>query len=275
MAQNPLQQYFRQPKIFIKLPSRGVYNRPDVIKGDVGNIPVFGMTGMDEVLIKTPDALLTGESTARVIQSCCPSISDGWDTSNLDVDAVLIAIRIATYGSNMTVSKTCNNCSEESDYDVDLGKILEYFYTCQYDSKVVIGDLTITIRPLNYKEATTFNLENYGIQQRLSQILSLGDEKEKQNLMSGLFEELGNLQNRIFIAGVEEIATPTAQVTEYAFIKEFLENCDKEIFDSLKEHIDQNNQKWRIPPNPTKCEACGHEDSITIDLDQSSFFAGA
>jgi len=275
MAQNPLQQYFRQPKIFIKLPSRGVYNRPDVIKGDVENIPVFGMTGMDELLIKTPDALLTGESTARVIQSCCPSISDGWDTCNLDVDAVLVAIRIATYGNTMTVTKTCAACSEESDYDIDIGKYLEYFNTCQFDSKVVIGDLTITIRPLSYKEATGFNLENFAIQQQLSQILLLPDEKEKQKLMSNLFEELGKLQNKIFIAGVEEISTPTDQVTEHAFIKEFLENCDKTVFDALKEHIDQNNTRWRIPASPTKCEHCGHEDSIAVDLDQSSFFAGA
>jgi hypothetical protein len=53
MANNPLQQYFRQPKIFINLPSQGVYNKPGSIQGEVSNMPVFGMTGMDEILMKT------------------------------------------------------------------------------------------------------------------------------------------------------------------------------------------------------------------------------
>jgi hypothetical protein len=275
MSQNPLQQYFRQPKIFIKLPSHGVYNRPDVIKGDVSNIPIFGMTGMDEMLIKTPDALLTGESTAKVIQSCCPAISDGWDTSNLDVDAVLVAIRIATYGNIMTVSTACKNCQTESDYDIELGEFLEHFNTAKFDPTVVIGDLTVTIRPLSYKEATSFNLENFGIQQRLNQIMLLTDEKERQRLMGELFKELGELQNKIFLAGVVAVETPDTQVSEHAFIKEWLENCDKTIFDTLKSHIEENNARWKMPPKVTKCDNCGHEDQITVELDQAGFFANA
>jgi len=79
MATNPLKQFFRQPKIFIKLPSKGIFNNPGTLQGDLDKMPVFGMTGMDEILMKTPDALLNGESTVRLMQSCCPSITDGWD----------------------------------------------------------------------------------------------------------------------------------------------------------------------------------------------------
>ena len=67
MAGNPLQKYFRQPKVFIKLPSGGIYSKPGTIQGDAGNVPVYGMTGMDEIIVRTPDALLSGESTATVI----------------------------------------------------------------------------------------------------------------------------------------------------------------------------------------------------------------
>jgi hypothetical protein len=72
MNQNPLQQYFRQPKIFINLPSQGIYSKEGSIQGEVNNMPVYGMTGMDEIIVKTPDALLSGESTVKVVQSCCP-----------------------------------------------------------------------------------------------------------------------------------------------------------------------------------------------------------
>lgn len=275
MAQNPLQQYFRQPKIFLKLPSMGVYNAPGSIDGAVDNIPVFGMTGMDEILLKTPDALISGESTVRVIQSCCPNIKDGWQVSNLDIDALLVAIRIATYGNNMTVGYVCKNCSTDLDFDVELPKILEHFNSCSYDSKVVVGDLVVKLRPLNYKEVTDFNLENFVLQKRLMQALDLKDEDEKQKHMTEIFKDLGLLQNKVFVAGIESVETPNGVVNEYAFIKEWLENADKDLFDKLKEHIDKNNEQWRIPPNKIKCDNCGHEDSFIVELDQASFFANA
>ena len=94
MSNNPLKQYFRQPKIFIGLPSKGVYNKENTLDGDISNMPVYGMTGMDEILMKTPDALISGESTVRIIESCCPFIKDAWELSSLDTDLVLTSIRI-------------------------------------------------------------------------------------------------------------------------------------------------------------------------------------
>ena len=275
MAQNPLQNYFRQPKVFLRLPSMGIYNKPEAIQGNVENIPVYGMTGMDEIILKTPDALISGESTVKVIQSCCPSIVDAWDVSNLDIDALLVAVRIATYGNTMNVSYVCKKCSTESEYDIDLGKILEHFYGCTYDSRVVVGDLEVTLRPLNYKEVTGFNLENFALQKRLGQAVEVDDQEEKQKMIADIFKELGLLQNKIFIAGVDQVITPDGIVTEHAYIKEWLENADRALFDALKTHINKNNDEWRIPENNIKCDTCGTEDSFTVELDQANFFANA
>lgn len=275
MAQNPLQNYFRQPKVFLKLPSMGIYNKPEAIQGNVENIPVYGMTGMDEIILKTPDALISGESTVKVIQSCCPTIVDAWDVSNLDIDALLVAVRIATYGNTMNVSYTCKKCSTESEYDIDLGKILEHFYSCTYDSRVVVGDLEVTLRPLSYKEVTGFNLENFALQKRLGRAVEFDDQEEKQKLIAEIFKELGLLQNKIFIAGVDQVITPDGVVTEHSYIKEWLENTDRTLFDALKKHINKNNDVWRIPENNIKCDTCGTEDSFTVELDQANFFANA
>jgi len=65
MSQNPLQKYFRQPKLSVSLPSKGRFAPPDVITGDPNNLSVFAMTGMDEIVLKTPDSLFTGESSKR------------------------------------------------------------------------------------------------------------------------------------------------------------------------------------------------------------------
>jgi hypothetical protein len=230
---------------------------------------------MDEVLIKTPDALITGEATVKVIESCCPNITDGWDISNLDIDALLVAVRIATYGNTMSVSHVCKQCSNEMNFDIELQGIIEHFNNCSFDPRVVVGNLIIKIKPLTYKETTSFNLENFALQKRLSQVVEIQDEEIKQKHLADIFKEVGALQNRVFVAGVESVETPEGIVTERGYIKEWLENADKTIFDRLKEHINKNNDQWRVPANHIKCDSCGHEDEFAIDMDQSNFFATA
>lgn len=272
MAQNPLQQYFRQPKVYISLPSRGIYNEPNSFDGDVNHLPVFGMTGMDEILVKTPDALLTGESTVKVIASCVPAIKNPWSLSVIDLDTVLTAIRIATYGNNLTISNVCPKCKTENDYEFDLSKFIDYYANCKYDNKVIVGDLTVFIRPLTYKESSDFSVKNFQQQQMLKQIGNFEDEEEKKQQMAALFEELAKLQNEIMISGIESINVNGATVTEKGFIREWVENCDTSMLDQIKEQIFNNQTTWVSPAQKVKCNNCGAESKLTISLDQSDFF---
>ena len=78
---NPLTKFFRQPAIYLKLPSNGAFWPNDAIELPLtGEIPVYPLTTKDEIILRTPDALLNGEGVVEVIQSCCPSIKDAWQT---------------------------------------------------------------------------------------------------------------------------------------------------------------------------------------------------
>lgn len=275
MSQNPLQQYFRQPKVFISLPSHGVYNRPGMINGDVDHLPVFGMTGMDEILVKTPDALLTGESTVKVIASCCPSITNPWELNVIDLDSILTAIRVATYGNTLSIANVCSKCGTENEYDFDLSTFIDYYASCKYDNKVISGDLTIYLRPLTYRESSAFSLRNFQQQQMLRQIGEMTDEDEKQKQLSALFEDLAKLQNELFIAGIESITVGSTDVTERGYIKEWIENCDSSLLDGIKKQIKKNQDTWISPTQKVKCNNCGAESHVSISLDQSDFFVQA
>src|SRR6056300_1622120 len=99
---SPLQKFYRQPKLYLSLPSDGKYYPPGVLETtETGEYPVYSMTAKDELAFKTPDALINGQSTVDVIQSCIPNIKNAWEMPSLDLDAALIAIRIATYGEHM------------------------------------------------------------------------------------------------------------------------------------------------------------------------------
>jgi hypothetical protein len=275
MANNPLQQFFRQPKIYISLPSQGVYNKPGTFSGNIERLAVYGMTGMDEIMLKTPDALLSGESTAKVIQSCCPEITDPWDVSLLDSDILLTAIRIATFGNNFLVGKTCSNCATENEFSLDLSGLIDYYSTCKYDSKLVLKDLVVHTRPLTYKQSTEFSVRNFQLQQKMRQVVSIKDTDEQQQAVSSAMEELAVLRNDLFVANIESVSAGDTLVTERAFISEWLNNVDRDVVNSLKDHLENNKDKWTAPSHKVKCENCGTEDTVLIELDQSNFFAQA
>lgn len=273
MANNPLQQYFRQPKIFLNLPSAGAYNKPGTIQGDTTNMPVYGMTGMDEILVKTPDALISGESTVKIIESCCPSIKDGWDVSSLDTETLFAAIRIATYGNTLSVTHFCPACSAENDYDLDLNFVIDFYNGKKYDNKIVVDEtLTVKTQPLNYKQITDLNIKTYKLQQKLNQAFNIENEDEQRDIVRDLFVELAETQAHLYFLSVESVELQNTIVTDRDHIVEWLKNCDKLVIDKIKKHIETTRSEWRVPGFPVKCEECGAENTVTIDLDQSNFF---
>jgi len=275
MSNNPLQKYFRQPKVFIRLPSGGLYTKPGTLTGDVTHMPVYGMTGMDEIMIKTPDALLTGESTANAIASCCPNIKDPWAVSVTDIMLILAAIRISTYGNEMTIAHTCSKCSTENEYQLDLNKTIEHYMSCQYQNTIVLDNMTIKIQPLTYRQSTDFNLRNFKLQQQLNQAFDLEDKDQQSLKFKELYKSIGDLQIDILKETIESVAIDGQVVTERDYIIEWITNCDKTIVDAIKELNQKNNETWTVPRFKAQCENCNSENSIAVELDESSFFARA
>lgn len=272
---NPLQQHFRQPKIYVKLPSGGIFNKIGTLQGDVTNMPVYGMTGMDEIIMKTPDALLSGESTSRVVQSCCPYVKDAWEVTTLDMPMLIAAVRIATYGNELPISHKCPSCKTENDYDMDLGKIIEFYSKCKFDSQIKMEGITVNLQPLTYRQSTDFGLKNFQLQQKLTQVDAIADPEAQQKVVNQLFEELAVAQNDIYIASVESVEVSGGVVTNKEHIAEWLKNCDTAVFDAIKKKNEENRNIWATPKTAVKCDSCGHDSTVTVELDQSNFFGKA
>jgi hypothetical protein len=269
---NPLQKFFRQPKIYVTLPSKGLFYEPGAFIGDYNNVPVFAMTGMDEIVYKTPDALYSGEATAKVIESCCPFVKNAKVMPSIDIDALIIAIRIATFGDKLSVSQKCTACETENDYDIDLKGMLDYFNNLKFINTVVINDsLTIKIRPLQYDEMSYFSIENFKLQKTLYQTVEMADA-EKQKQLDQIYKDLSELQLQLFLTAVEQVQTPDGNVDNKEFIEDWLRNTDRDSYNSIKLKLEQNKETWSMPKQQIKCAACGHEDHVNVTLDQSNFF---
>jgi hypothetical protein len=238
-------------------------------------MPIFGMTGMDEIIMKTPDALFTGDAVVKTIESCCPNIKNAWKMPSIDVDCLLASVRIASFGSLMNVTHRCPNCQSINDYEIDLSKVLEYLTSQTYDNKIICDDLTVIIRPLRYEETTEFNIENYKLQKMLGQLNKMesqGDDDGTIKSQNEIFQKISLLQLNLFAQSIEAIQTPDGIVTDKEFINEWIQNSDKEYFKHIKTKLEQNKAQWDVPQQDVVCPECEHQSKIVVTLDQSSFF---
>lgn len=273
---NPLQKYYRQPKIFMALPSKGLFYPSGSLQGDYNNVPIFGMTGMDEIIFKTPDALFNGEATTKVIESCCPYIKDASSMPSTDVDALLVGIRIATYGNEMELVHTCPNCGTENDFVVNLQQVLDYFSSLNFDGKIKIDDLVINIRPLAYHEITKFNMENYKLQKMLYQLSKAensGDDDAMTKIQDDIYKRIAEMQIELFLTSIESVQmNDGATVDDEEYIKEWLANTERQFFKKIKEKLEHNKEMWDMPKQHIICGSCSHESDVSITLDQANFF---
>jgi hypothetical protein len=270
---NPLQQYFRQPKIYISLPSKGLYYTAGSFQGDYNNVPIMSMTGMDEILMKTPDALFSGEAAFKVIESCCPFVKNAKQIPSTDVDTLLTAIRIATYGNILNLSKDCVQCGSENDYELDLQHTIAYFQKLRFINEIKIDDnLTINIRPLTYEQMNYFGLENFKLQKTATGAYNITDEEEKIRVTDQVFADLSELQLAIYLASIEQVKVNNQIVTDQQHIYDWLKNMDRDVFTVIKSKLEANKKEWEIPEQPVKCGACEAHNVVQPVLDQANFF---
>jgi len=279
-SMNPLAKHFRQPAIHLSLPSKGQYwPQGSLDLNMTGQLEIYPMTTRDEITLKTPDALLNGSSIVSLFQSCCPQIKDAWNMPNVDVDSVLIAIRIATYGQNIDIETICTNpeCKNENKHELDLTTMLDGITSPNYNRTVDIEKMKIKLKPMSYFENNKSKMLSFEQDRALSVI---GDDSiSDEDKMTAFNQHLANMvdiNTGLITAGTEYIETADGtQVTDPAFISEFYNNCDTKIVKAVKERFEEFAKTLELPKPKIKCEECGTEYPVAVGFDYANFFANA
>jgi hypothetical protein len=280
---NPLMAYMRRPKVFLKLPSKGKYWKEGSLDmPENEELPVYGLTARDELLIRTPDALFNGRTTVDVIRSCIPNIIDPWQIPSLDLDAVLIAIRIASYGEKMSVDVNIPNTGETEPFEIDLRPMLdEITANTIWESKVKISeDLTVYIEPVNYKTMTDYSLMSFDSNRLLATIVSNNDltEEQKVDMVASAMTTIADATLMQMVHGIKRIDSSEGSTDNPTHIREFLENIEKDVFTKISEAFkklnDHNNKREITVQTPPKYLEQGVPNSITVpfQFDYSNFF---
>lgn len=279
---NPLAMYMRQPKIYIKLPSNGEYWAPGALEmPDNGELAVYSMTAKDELLLNVPDALMNGQAIVDVVESCIPNIKNAWEVPSIDMDVILIAIRLSTYGEFMNTPVTFGG-DVEMEYQADLRVILDDLRRqIKWDSAIAVSDeLTVFVKPLIYRQMTETALQTFETQKIIQ--LANNDsisEDDKIKMFKESFKKLTESTIGVVSKSVYRIDSPHGSVSDPETIKEFIDNIDKNTFNKIQDHLNELRVNNSLKPMIVEVTDEMREKGVTGDtvevpltFDASTFF---
>jgi hypothetical protein len=278
---NPLNKYFRQPSIYVSLPSGTNYPPHVVTPSKTGELGIMPMTAKDEIRFKTPDALMNGQGVVDVIQSCVPDIKDAWQIKSYDLDTILIAIRIATYGETMEISFNVPVVNENLSHTINLPSILDQIKSLKVDSDFTLKDgLKITVRPLTYKDMTSTSLHAFQHQKMYGAIQDskLPDE-EKGRKFNDAFKQLTELNSSILLKNIDSITmTEGTVITDPVHIKEFVDNANATLIKEIETNLTNLRSQGAVKPLKLKAteeqikKGAPATYEVPVTFDTANFF---
>ena len=288
-VQNPLKGFFRNPGLYISLPSGGAFYKEGTIKFDRGEeLAVYPMTAQDEMITRSPDALLNGEAVYKIIGSCIPGVVYPQDLTAKDAQSLMIGIRCATYGDDQEINQTCPECRAESKYNMNLRDVIANIEPFSDNEEVKTDNgLLIVLSPISYDSTlatTRYTFENASL---LAGMANISDEDaiqqtEKMETFSNAFARMANLNMKIMLDSIQSITikssvegTQDTVVTSEEHITEFLNNCDAKTSKQIEEAISEYNSTIASETLETVCGECGHQYETPLDFDPVSFFTGS
>ncbi len=273
---NPLAQYFRTFKMYLRMPSGTSYYKNDVIeftdKGEVGILP---MTGKDELILKNPDALLNGEALIEVLTSCVPALKNPRALLTNDIDTLITAIRYATFNDSLETDLKCPKCGHENHFKLDLQYALDNMGTL--DSEYVVNletGVSVFVKPYSFPEVM-ISLHADFERNKLSRALESEtlSEAEKSKILGNAFKELAKTKFDLMVGGIVKVVDESRNinVTDRNFILQFVQNIDKKSADKISDQIAEINEIGVKRTFTAICEKCEHNWENEIDFNPVNF----
>ena len=275
---NPLQQYFKVPKLYVKLPSQyQFYDPADVDMSANQEVAVYALSARDQILLKTPDALLNGETLIQIMSNCVPGIRHVQQLVEPDINTLLLAIKIATQGNKAEWNVSCPNCQKEQTFEINLTEIIEQQSFMEEDPSVSLNDnLIVKVKPFNFEQRnlTLINeIEESQAVKLMQEDQTLNTEQQAKQIA----QIVSNMTDRLFQLVAKSVLSVTIVqtgqvVTDPQHIQEFVMNLTKYQADAITEKVKDLNRTGISPNQKFVCSSCNHAWDHDLDFDPLSFF---
>ena len=241
------------------------------------DIPVLPMRAMDEIMLKSPDALMSGYAIEKLLESCVPALKAPKLVSLPDLDVFLLAIRAATNGENMLLTASCPKCGTDNEFTCHLPALLATMTMVDPENPVRLSDeVVIYLRPYNLYNATSVALASYEEARRLQTFENENgtEDPRRKTEINRTIERLAKLNLEMLADCIIKVVVPGAEVTDAAQIGGFLFNTKKSWINKIEKKLNQINDKGIDKTIHAKCQnvECNHEWKTQVEFDPASFF---
>ena len=202
-------------------------------------------------------------------------------TPSIDLDTLLIAIRMATYGETMEINFNVPGANEKVAHTINLPAILDELQKTKVDAQIVLKDgLKVKVRPLTYKDMTSTSLQTFQQQKMYSAIQDskLADE-EKAKRFNDAFKALTDLNASILLKNIEGILMQDGtEITDPAHIKEFVENANATLIKEVEDKLMKLRGQGAVKPLKMKAtedqikKGAPATYEVPVTFDTSNFF---
>jgi hypothetical protein len=276
--QNPLMAKHRVPKLYCSLPSQLQFYPPDSVKTSINKeVAVYALTVRDQILLKTPDALLNGETMVQIIQSCVPDITDSSMLVEPDINALFVAIRAATNGSRWEWEGECPACKKAQSFMFNLTDMLDTQTKTENDPSVLINDeYVVRVRPFNFKQRH-LSLLNEIEESKAGKVLNSQTDLDTEQQAIEITKIVQRISSRLLDLVTMSVVSVQIQssgqvVEEEGFIKEFVLSLTKREADAISSKIKDINNSGIMNKTTLLCESCSNEWEQELDFDPTNFF---
>lgn len=277
------------PHVDIALPTRGrFYVQGEVIDDNYSpdEIPVGPISVLDESSFRDPLMMISGKAVTKMINRVCPAITDPGKLCELDIQAILIACRIASYGPIMTISTDCS-CGETNQLQIDLNEHILRFdpYSEEEWEKFIVRieetGQVVHLRPMLYDDIINMTMGMISSSNKIAAFDDVGDDealsKEFIEMYASVWNETINNNIHALVDSILTVYTSKGQpVTDRETILEWIGTLSpsntKLITDSI---TDINAEIRKRSELEYQCQKCGKVSNIFLELDPQKLFTPA
>jgi hypothetical protein len=254
---NPLLERIQIPGQTFRLPSGGLFYTDGELSPDVtnGEIHIFPLTALDEIVIRNPDKILNGKAICEVFARCIPDIKKPEMLFSKDVDFLLMTLRRVSYGQFIDLNYT-HNCKDakEHTYKVDLDPFIDQSKAIDPSSVNTLYVIAmpngqkVSIKPIRF-------IHTVNIMQSAQY-----DTSNMVDLQKQLFDIMATV-----IDSVDEVKDSDQ-------IYEWVCKIPRDWFKLISDAIDKSSDWGPKGVHKTKCPDCQADLELDVPLNPIVFF---
>jgi hypothetical protein len=230
---------------------------------------------------------MSSQATYDLIKSCVPAIVDPELMPIVDLDAVLLSIRRASYEDSITFKSPIPNTSLVDEFELKISDLIDTMSNASVswdeELNIVEGDSTVTFQvvPLALKHLFSTTRQIMRQQQRAESTINNSIEPdEKLNEISQQLKTIADFAVNNVADSIKSIRTNSGfETSKPQEIRDLLYKLDLEYFRAIKNHLEQQKKITGFKPvirtTTPEQQALGAPETFPAEItfNLSNFFA--